>query len=168
MPTFGWAPQWFRKLGLFQVFRPLAVGIVHGLAGSAAVALLVLTTISQPRWAIGYLLVFGIGTIMGMMLITETDTEIIAHLIEQVQLDAEAAGAPIPLEVAVRRAVKRLTGAFALVFGRSASWTRSSPGFGPPVVIGVGEESTLSPPMRPASSAIPATSTSWRTATWPS
>ena len=53
--------------GRWDYFRssgPLAVGIVHGLAGSAAVALLVLTTISQPGWAIGYLLVFGIGTIM--------------------------------------------------------------------------------------------------------
>ena len=65
-----WAPQWCRKLGLFHVLRPLAVGIVHGLAGSAAVALLVLTTINQPGWAIAYLLVFGIGTIVGMMLIT--------------------------------------------------------------------------------------------------
>ena len=55
---------------MFHILRPLAVGIVHGLAGSAAVALLVLTTISQPGWAIGYLLVFGIGTIVGMMLIT--------------------------------------------------------------------------------------------------
>jgi hypothetical protein len=67
---FDWAPQWCRKLGMFHVLRPLAVGIVHGLAGSAAVALLVLTTIKQPGWAIGYLLVFGIGTIIGMMLIT--------------------------------------------------------------------------------------------------
>jgi len=40
------------------------------LAGSAAVALLVLTTIRSPRWAIAYLLVFGLGTIAGMMLIT--------------------------------------------------------------------------------------------------
>ena len=66
----GWAPQWWKKLGLFHILRPLAVGIVHGLAGSAAVALLVLTTISRPSWAIGYLLVFGFGTIAGMMLIT--------------------------------------------------------------------------------------------------
>jgi high-affinity nickel-transport protein len=44
--------------------------VVHGLAGSAAVALLVLTTIRNPRWAIAYLLVFGVGTIAGMMLIT--------------------------------------------------------------------------------------------------
>jgi high-affinity nickel-transport protein len=50
--------------------RPLVVGIVHGLAGSAAVALLVLTTIRDTRWAIAYLLIFGIGTIGGMMLIT--------------------------------------------------------------------------------------------------
>ena len=58
------------RVGLYQVLRPLAVGIVHGLAGSAAVALLVLTTIHDPRWAVVYLLVFGVGTIAGMMLIT--------------------------------------------------------------------------------------------------
>lgn len=66
----GWAPQWWKKLGLFHVVRPLAVGIVHGLAGSAAIALLVLTTIQRPAWAIAYLLIFGIGTVAGMMLIT--------------------------------------------------------------------------------------------------
>ena len=52
------------------MLRPLTVGIVHGLAGSAAVALLVLTTIRDPRWAVLYLVVFGIGTAAGMMLIT--------------------------------------------------------------------------------------------------
>jgi ABC-type nickel/cobalt efflux system permease component RcnA len=66
----GWLDQTFGKLGVYQILRPLVVGIVHGLAGSAAVALLVLTTIRDPRWAIAYLLVFGIGTIAGMMLIT--------------------------------------------------------------------------------------------------
>jgi len=66
----GWTPQWWKQLGLFHVLRPLVVGIVHGLAGSAAVALLVLTTISRPSWAIGYLLIFGLGTVTGMMLIT--------------------------------------------------------------------------------------------------
>jgi sulfite exporter TauE/SafE len=59
-----------RKLGLYQFLRPLAVGLVHGLAGSAAVALLVLAEIRDPRWAIAYLLIFGVGTIAGMMLIT--------------------------------------------------------------------------------------------------
>lgn len=50
--------------------RPIAIGIVHGLAGSAAVALLVLPVIRTPAWAILYLLIFAVGTITGMMLIT--------------------------------------------------------------------------------------------------
>jgi high-affinity nickel-transport protein len=54
----------------FWPLRPLTVGIVHGLAGSAAVALLVLGTIRQPGWAVAYLGVFGAGTIAGMVLIT--------------------------------------------------------------------------------------------------
>jgi high-affinity nickel-transport protein len=66
----GWLARNFSHLGLYQVLRPLAIGIVHGLAGSAAVALLVLTTIRVPSWAILYLLVFGIGTVAGMMVIT--------------------------------------------------------------------------------------------------
>lgn len=60
----------FAKLGLFHTLRPLLIGIVHGLAGSAAVALLVLSTIRDPKWAVLYLLVFGVGTVAGMMLIT--------------------------------------------------------------------------------------------------
>jgi hypothetical protein len=66
----GWTPQWWKQLGMFHILRPLVVGIVHGLAGSAAVALLVLTAINRPSWAIGYLLIFGSGTVAGMMLIT--------------------------------------------------------------------------------------------------
>jgi len=66
----AWFDTHFRQLGVYQAIRPLIVGLVHGLAGSAAIALLVLTTIRDPRWAIAYLLVFGIGTIAGMMLIT--------------------------------------------------------------------------------------------------
>lgn len=62
--------RWFGRIGIYRQFRPLLIGIVHGLAGSAAVALLVLTTIRDPRWAIAYLLVFGVGTVAGMMLIT--------------------------------------------------------------------------------------------------
>ncbi len=66
----GWLDRHFGALGFYQLARPLVVGIVHGLAGSAAVALLVLTTIRDPKWAILYLLIFGVGTIVGMMLIT--------------------------------------------------------------------------------------------------
>lgn len=51
-------------------WRPLAIGVVHGLAGSAAVALLVLAVIPQSAWAIAYLVVFGAGTIVGMTVVT--------------------------------------------------------------------------------------------------
>jgi ABC-type nickel/cobalt efflux system permease component RcnA len=60
----------FRDLGLYNFLRPLVIGVVHGLAGSAAVGLLVMATIPDPWWAIAYLLLFGAGTIAGMMLIT--------------------------------------------------------------------------------------------------
>lgn len=50
--------------------RPLAIGVVHGLAGSAAIALLVLATVKEAAWAVAYLLVFGVGTVAGMMLVT--------------------------------------------------------------------------------------------------
>lgn len=65
-----WLDRAFGRTAPYQYVRPLLVGIIHGLAGSAAVALLVLTTIRNARWGIAYLLVFGIGTIAGMMLIT--------------------------------------------------------------------------------------------------
>lgn len=58
------------NLGIYQTARPFAIGLVHGLAGSAAVALLVLSTIKSPVWATAYLLVFGAGTMIGMMIMT--------------------------------------------------------------------------------------------------
>ncbi len=66
----AWVDRVFMRFKLYRPLRPLMIGIVHGLAGSAAVALLVLATIHDPRWAVAYLLVFGIGTIAGMMVIT--------------------------------------------------------------------------------------------------
>lgn len=52
------------------LWRAFAVGLVHGLAGSAAIALLVLGAIAQPVWATLYLAIFCCGTIIGMGLIT--------------------------------------------------------------------------------------------------
>jgi ABC-type nickel/cobalt efflux system permease component RcnA len=61
-----WLDRRLGGLGFYQVLRPLLIGLVHGLAGSAAVALLVLALIKNPWWAMAYLVVFGIGTIAGM------------------------------------------------------------------------------------------------------
>jgi high-affinity nickel-transport protein len=66
----AWMDRAFGRTGLYQYLRPFVVGVVHGLAGSAAVALLVLATLRNVQWAIAYLLIFGVGTIAGMMLIT--------------------------------------------------------------------------------------------------
>jgi high-affinity nickel permease len=60
----------FGRSKLYQWARPFIVGLVHGMAGSAAVALLVLTTIHNAHWAVAYLAIFGVGTIAGMMVIT--------------------------------------------------------------------------------------------------
>ena len=66
----GWLRSMIRDAGLFQLIRSCAVGLVHGLAGSAAVALMVMATIGEPRAAVFYLLVFGAGTLAGMLILS--------------------------------------------------------------------------------------------------
>ena len=58
--TFGW----------YQLLRPVVVGLVHGLAGSAAVALLVLATIQDTGTALVYLVIFCVGVAAGMAVLT--------------------------------------------------------------------------------------------------
>jgi high-affinity nickel-transport protein len=60
LATFGW----------YQLGRPLVVGLVHGLAGSAAIALLVLAGISDPGTALIYLVIFCAGVAAGMAILT--------------------------------------------------------------------------------------------------
>jgi sulfite exporter TauE/SafE len=50
--------------------RPLLVGMVHGFAGSAVLTLLVLSTISSPFLGLLYIIIFGAGSIGGMMLMS--------------------------------------------------------------------------------------------------
>lgn len=66
----AWLERKLGPLGACHAIRPLLVGVVHGLAGSAAVALLVLPIIQHAGWAVAYLSIFGVGTIAGMMLMT--------------------------------------------------------------------------------------------------
>jgi len=50
--------------------RPFIVGMVHGLAGSAALMLLVLSTIESPLGALIYIVIFGLGSVGGMLLLS--------------------------------------------------------------------------------------------------
>lgn len=83
--------------------RPLFIGVVHGLAGSAAATLLILPLIDDARWAVLYLVVFGAGTILGMSLIT--------LLIAAPSVLAAARVA------AMQRWLRMAAGAVSLVFG---------------------------------------------------
>jgi len=76
----------------------------------------------------------------GHAFVTETDTEVIAHLIEQELSSAESSGKTMLLEEGVRRAARRLTGAYAIsVISADAPDTIVTARNGPPAVIGVGE-----------------------------
>jgi hypothetical protein len=50
--------------------KPVLIGTMHGLAGSAALTLLVLTQIDSALVGFFYLLVFGVGSIVGMILMS--------------------------------------------------------------------------------------------------
>ena len=89
--------------GFYSRFRPVIVGVVHGLAGSAALALLLVQLIRNPGWAMVYLLIFGMGTIAGMMLITAMIAVPITYSANRFHL--------------FHRYVSAAAGALSLVFG---------------------------------------------------
>lgn len=51
-------------------WKPVFVGMMHGLAGSGALTLLVLTQISSPLLGLLYVATFGVGSIVGMLLMS--------------------------------------------------------------------------------------------------
>jgi high-affinity nickel-transport protein len=80
----AWLDRHLSRLSAYQAIRPLAIGVVHGLAGSAAIALLILAQIREPLLAVAYLLLFGVGTIAGMMLITSAIAVPFAYSLKRV------------------------------------------------------------------------------------
>ena len=50
--------------------RPLLVGLMHGMAGSAALTVLALQTVETPLAGMAYILLFGMGSILGMALVS--------------------------------------------------------------------------------------------------
>ena len=94
--------------GFFHLGKPFfrvksyAIGVVHGLAGSTAVMLVLLPTLSSFWVGIGYLLLFGIGTMLSMSAITLL------------------LGVPFALSggfTSVNRAISGVAGVASLVFG---------------------------------------------------
>ena len=83
--------------------RPVLIGVVHGLAGSAGAALLLVPLIDDPRFAALYLLVFGLGTIAGMSLVTLA-----------IAAPALAVGAPT---ARVQRSLRVASGVVSVAFG---------------------------------------------------
>ncbi len=98
----GYLDRTFGRFAPYQYVRPLLVGVVHGLVGSAAIALLVLATVLNSYWALVYLVVFGIGTIAGITLITVS----LASTLRVVQRTAS-----------LSRGVAIASGLLSLVFG---------------------------------------------------
>jgi ABC-type nickel/cobalt efflux system permease component RcnA len=50
-------------------YKSYAVGLIHGMAGSASLMLLVLATINSYLLGIIYILIFGIGSMIGMTIV---------------------------------------------------------------------------------------------------
>lgn len=50
--------------------KPLVIGMVHGLAGSAALMLIVLASIPSPSLGLAYIGIFGAGSVLGMGLVS--------------------------------------------------------------------------------------------------
>jgi len=96
-------PQEHTHHGFKLSARPVVVGMIHGLAGSGALMLLILSTISSPAVGLLYIVIFGIGSIGGMI--------IMSALI----------GLPVHFTAKnfsrANWAVRFLAGAFSLVFG---------------------------------------------------
>ena len=91
------------RSGAPSASRPFLVGVVHGLAGSAAAALLIVPLIDDPRWAALYLVTFGLGTIVGMSIVTIS-----------IAAPSLLAAAHMP---SLQRSLRLASGAVSLVFG---------------------------------------------------
>ena len=88
--------------------RPFIVGVVHGLAGTAALMLMVIGAIPSLLLALGYILIFGVGSIGGMMIMS---------MLMSVPLALAARRL-----VAVERAIRLAAGLFSLGFGIFLAW----------------------------------------------
>jgi ABC-type nickel/cobalt efflux system permease component RcnA len=88
--------------------RPFMVGVVHGLAGTAALMMLVVGTLPSLVLAAAYILVFGVGSIGGMVLMSVLISVPIAIASSRLRL--------------LERGIRVLAGLFSLGFGGYLTW----------------------------------------------
>lgn len=102
-------PEHGSRVGL----KPLLVGLMHGLAGSAAVTLLVLTQTRSIPLGLTYLAAFGIGSIGGMALMS---------VLISVPFSASAR------RPGINRFLRIAAGGLGLAFGLFYAWSQFHPG----------------------------------------
>jgi ABC-type nickel/cobalt efflux system permease component RcnA len=88
--------------------RPFVVGVVHGLAGTAALMMLVVGALPSLLLAAGYILIFGVGSIGGMAAMSLIMSAPMVLAIERLQL--------------VERLIRLAAGLFSLGFGGYLTW----------------------------------------------
>lgn len=88
--------------------RPFVVGVVHGLAGTAALMMLVVGAIPSLWLAAGYILIFGVGSIGGMTVMSLLMSVPLALAAQRLKL--------------VERLIRLAAGLFSLVFGLYLVW----------------------------------------------
>ena len=84
------------------------VGVVHGLAGTAALMMLVVSAIPSLWLAAGYILIFGVGSIGGMTVMSLLMSVPLALAAQRLKL--------------VERLIRLAAGLFSLVFGLYLVW----------------------------------------------
>ena len=62
--------RWRKRQTAASLKRALGVGLMHGLAGSSALILLALTHLDSKPLALGYIGLFGLGSVLGMGLLS--------------------------------------------------------------------------------------------------
>src|SRR5438309_8877057 len=91
--------------------RPFFVGMVHGMAGSAALMILVLTTLPSAFAGLIYIAVFGLGSVGGMLIMSSLIS--VPFILTRKRFNVLSEG----LQVAV--------GLFNLSFGLFLTWQYS-------------------------------------------
>jgi hypothetical protein len=88
--------------------RPFVVGVVHGLAGTAALMMLVVGALPSLLLAAGYILIFGVGSIGGMAAMSLIMSAPMVLAVERLEL--------------VERLIRLAAGLFSLGFGGYLAW----------------------------------------------